>query len=69
MTYKKLETISISGTVATVAIYLVAAILGGPQVQLFHLSSVKWETLFSVVKFVAVFLIGVSVGAAFVEKE
>jgi hypothetical protein len=69
MTYKKLETISISGTVATVAIFFLAAFLGGPMVQLFHLSAEQWETLLTVVKFVAVFLIGVSLGAAFVEKE
>jgi hypothetical protein len=69
MTYKKLETISIGGTVTAVAVFFIAAFLGGPLVHVFHLSMEQWETLFTVVKVVAVFLIGVSLGAALVEKE
>jgi hypothetical protein len=64
MTYKKLETVAVSGIAATVALYFLGAFLGGRLVRLFHLSADQWETLFTVVKFVVVFLLGVSVGAA-----
>ncbi len=57
------------GTVATVGIFFVVAFLDGPMVHLFHLSVEQWGTLLTVVKFVVVFLISVSLGAAFVQKE
>jgi small neutral amino acid transporter SnatA (MarC family) len=69
MTYEKLETLAISGVVATVAIFFVAAFLGGPLMQWFHLSTTQWDRLFTIVEFVVVFLIGISLGAAFVEKK
>jgi hypothetical protein len=65
MTYKKLETISIVGTIAALA----AAFLAGPMLEWFDPPAEQWTTLIGAAKFVAVFLIGVSVGAALVEVE
>lgn len=53
------------GTIAALAI----AFLGGSLLQRFDPPAEQWETLIGAAKFVAVFLIGVSVGAALVEVE
>jgi hypothetical protein len=66
MTCKKLEIISIGGAVPNFAYF---PSLLSSVVLSFHLSAKGWERSFTAVKFLGVFLIGVSVGAAFVEKS
>lgn len=65
MTYKKLETISIGGTIAALAI----AFLGAPLLQWHDPPAEQWRWLIAAGKYLAVFLIGVGFGAAHVEKE
>jgi hypothetical protein len=65
MTYKKLETISIAGTLAALA----AAALVGPLLGWFYPPAEQWKTLIAAAKYIAAFLVGVSIGAALVEVE
>jgi uncharacterized membrane protein required for colicin V production len=65
MTYKKLETLSIVGTIAALAV----AFFGAPLLQWYDPPVEQWRPLITAATFAAVFLLGVGVGAAFVEKE